>query len=494
MNRTLRKLAVPGLLVFGAAGGLTLADAARDPIPDLGAQQTGQGAPGTASAENLAGAFRVASRAAMPAVVHVRVEMGARPVNQQPIPPELRGTPWEEMFRGRQGPRTGSGSGFIISPDGYVLTNNHVVEGATRVTVVLPDKREFEARVVGRDPNTDVAVLKLDARNLPTVRLGDADGLQVGDWVLALGYPLDLGQTTTAGIVSAKGRNLGIMRGTSADAPLEHFIQTDAAINPGNSGGPLVDLQGRVIGINSAIASTTGYYAGYGFAVPINLARRVADDLMRDGRVHRPMIGVEIRDATTADAEVFGLSSPDGAVVAAEPTGPAKAAGIALGDVIVGVDGTAVRGSGDLMETVARKRPGDRVTLDVVRYGDRRRVAVRLDEFQGGRQAAAAEESGAPAGVEERIGFRAIPVTQDIARELRLDRAEGLVVSEVLPGGPAVGALRLGSVIERFNGREVRTVQALRAAAEAVRPGQVVSLVVRRDDGRQAIVNYRVRE
>jgi serine protease Do len=500
MNGTLRKLALPGVLVAGTAAGMTLADVARDPLPDLGAQAPAPVA-AMVSADNLSGAFRAASGAALPGVVHVRVTQSARNVSSQ-LPPELRGTPWEEMFRGQGGgePRAGSGSGFILSPDGYILTNNHVVEGADRVNVVLADKREFEARVIGRDPNTDVAVVKIDARNLPTVRLGDADALEVGDWVLALGYPLDLGQTTTAGIVSAKGRSIGIMGRSGAEAPLEHFIQTDAAINPGNSGGPLVDLQGRVVGITSAIASPTGFYSGYGFAVPINLARRVAEDLMRDGRVHRPMIGVEIRDATSADAEVFGLPSPDGAVVSAEPRGPAASAGLRLGDVIVAVDGSAVKGSGDLMETVMRKRPGDRVALDVIRYGDRRRVQVRLEEYQAESRRAGADRRGGGDEVEEvaavepgKLGFRAETVTGEIARELGMDRAEGVVISEVDGGGPAASVLRRGMVVERVNGRAVRSLEELRAAADAVRPGQAVSVQVRLADGRETIINYRAR-
>jgi serine protease Do len=503
MNGTLRKLALPGVLVAGTAAGMTLADVARDPLPDLGAQSTAPVA-AVASANNLSGAFRAASSAAMPGVVHVQVTQSARSVSSQ-VPPELRGTPWEDMFRGQQGdgaPRAGSGSGFIMSPDGYILTNNHVVEGADRVNVILADKREFEARVVGRDPNTDIAVVKVDARNLPTVRLGDADGLEVGDWVLALGYPLDLGQTTTAGIVSAKGRSIGIMGRSGAEAPLEHYIQTDAAINPGNSGGPLVDLQGRVVGINSAIASPTGFYSGYGFAVPINLARRVAEDLMRDGRVHRPMIGVEIRDATSADAEVFRLPSPDGAVVAAEPRGPAAGAGLRLGDVIVAVDGQAVGSSGDLMEMVMRKHPGDRVALDIIRYGDRSRVELRLEEYQAdARRAQAGRRGGGEdARVEEaeaaepgKLGFRAETVTPDIAQELGMDRAEGVVVSAVDAGGPAAGALGRGMVVRRVNGRPVRSLDELRQAADAVRPGQAVSVQVRLPDGRETIVNYRAR-
>ena len=503
MNGTIRKLAVPGLLVAGAAGAMTVADVARDPVTDLGAQQ-GQAATPAASAQGLSAAFRTASRTALPAVVHVRVQAAARAVSRQ-VPPELRGTPFEDMFRGPGGPgggvpQRGSGSGFIVSADGYVMTNNHVVDGADRVTVVLADKREFEAEVVGRDPNTDVAVLKIDAAGLPTVQLGDAERLEIGDWVLALGYPLDLGQTTTAGIVSAKGRSIGIMgRQDGADAPLEHFIQTDAAINPGNSGGPLVDLQGRVVGMNSAIASPTGFYSGYGFAVPINLAKRVAEDLMRDGRVHRPMLGVEIRDLTPADAEVFGLDRPDGALVAAEPRGPAARAGLRMGDVIVGIDGEPVGDTGDLMTMVMSRRVGDRVRVDVVRYGDRRRVEMRLDEFDAGRaaQAEAPAPSAGPGAPAEaaagRLGFRAQEVTAQVARELGMERAEGVVVAEVDPSGPAAGALARGMVVERVNGREVGALEDLRAAAGTVREGQAVSLVVRLRDGRRTIVNYRVR-
>jgi serine protease Do len=503
MNGTLRKLALPGLLVAGAAGGATLADVARDPLPDLRAQAAPAAAAAVATADGLSSAFRTASSTALPAVVHVTVQQDGRQVSQ--VPPEIRGTPWEDMFRGQGGgPRSGSGSGFIISPDGYILTNNHVVEGADRVTVVLADKREFTARVIGRDPNTDVAVIKVDARNLPTARMGDADALEVGDWVLALGYPLDLGQTTTAGIVSAKGRSIGIMGRSGAEAPLEHFIQTDAAINPGNSGGPLVDLQGRVIGINSAIASPTGFYSGYGFAVPVNLARRVAEDLMRDGRVHRPMIGVEIRDATSADAEVFRLPSPDGAVVSAEPRGPAARAGLRMGDVIVGIDGEAVPGSGELMESVMRRHPGDRVALDVIRYGDRRRVELRLEEYQAAGEAEQGRDERRPdrgrPDVEEvssvapgKLGFRAESLTPDIARELRVNRESGVVVSEVDESGPAAQALARGMVVERVNGREVRSLDDLRAAAEAVRPGQAVSVQVTLPGGRQTIINYRAR-
>ncbi|MEW5931820.1 MAG: trypsin-like peptidase domain-containing protein [Gemmatimonadota bacterium] len=498
MNR-IRKLAVPGALVVGMGVAATAMEVVKDPLPDLGAQAAQQ--PSVAARipgpESLSAAFRNASRGALPAVVYVKVETAARTVSSQ-VPEQFRGTPMEQFFGGGREmvmpPQEGSGSGFVISEDGYVLTNNHVIADASRVTVVLADKRELSARVVGRDPNTDIAVLKVDARGLPVARLGDAESLQTGDWVLALGYPMSLGQTTTAGIVSAKGRSLGIMqRDRSATAPLEHFIQTDAAINPGNSGGPLVDLNGRVVGVNTAIASPTGFYAGYGFAVPIDLAKRVAEDLMRDGQVHRPMLGVAIRAVTPADAEVFRLPSANGAVVFTEPKGPAKDAGVRMGDVIVAVDGQPVGDDGDLKAALLAKRPGERVTLDLVRYGSRQRATVKLGELEleQVQDATPAEASREPTG---RLGFSVMQVTPEVARQYRLPFQDGLVVTQVDRGGPAASALASGMRIERLNGQEVRTVQDIRAAASRLKPGQAVSIVVRTGDGQQAIVNYRVRE
>ncbi len=506
MNRIARKLTLPTTLVVGLGAGLTLADAAQNPLPDLQAQSGGPlaAAPtaplvrGAPSADALSGAFRAASSAALPAVVFIQVESAARQVSAQ-VPPEMRGTPFEDFFRGgpqqRSGPSQSSGSGFIVSADGYVITNNHVVDGASRVKVIMSDRRELDARVVGRDANTDIAVLKVEAKNLPVARLGNSDALATGDWVLALGYPLTLGQTTTAGIVSAKGRSIGIMgRNTGATAPLEHFIQTDAAINPGNSGGPLVDLQGRVVGVNSAIASPTGYYSGYGFAVPIDLAKRIADDLIRYGVVHRPMLGVEIRDAAAADAEVFGLRAPEGAVISSEPKAGARDAGLRLGDVIVSVDGTPVRNSGDLMETVMRKQPGDEVALEVVRYGRRQQAKVKLATFDTPRAArsgaGAPEEAGSAV---ERLGFQAAPVTPQIAQQLRMDAPTGVVVTAVDPSGPAAAQLMPGFRVERFNGRDIRTAADLRSAMEGVRPGAVVSMIGIRPDGAQTIVNFRAR-
>ncbi len=508
MNRRVRKLAVPGLLAAGIGAGATVAGVMKDPVPDALAQQAAPAvytpsaaAPGSPAA--LSTAFRAASHAAIDAVVQVRVQTAARTVSQGD---PYGGTPFEGMFGGGQmrvPPQAGSGSGFIISADGYIVTNNHVVDNTSRVTVVLNDKREFDARIVGRDPNTDIAVLKIDGRGLPTVRLGDSDGLDTGDWVLALGYPLELGQTTTAGIVSAKGRSIGIMsrdaESTGATAPLEHYIQTDAAINPGNSGGPLVDLQGSVVGVNSAIASPTGYYSGYGFAVPINLARRVAGDLIRYGVVHRPMMGVQIRDVTSADAEVFGLPSPDGAVVASEPSGAARQAGLRMGDVIVALDGRAVRNRGDLMETVMRKEPGDEIRVDYVRYGARRSASLRLTQMDlrpardDAEKAASAADADRDA-VTERVGVAVTQLTPSIAQQLRLQGAQGVVVTGVDRMGPAAGQLARGMVIEKVNGRTVASVAEWRQAIAALRPGQVVSITARLpEDGGETIINFRAR-
>ncbi|HEX2093736.1 MAG TPA: trypsin-like peptidase domain-containing protein [Longimicrobiaceae bacterium] len=495
MNR-LRKLAIPGAMVVGMGVTVTAMEIARDPLPDLRAQD-GELAPGgvqPAAPESLSAAFRNASRAALPSVVYIRFETAPRAVSD--VPDALRGTPFEEFFGGGRRmvpPQSGSGSGFIISPDGYILTNNHVVANASRVTVVMSDKRELDARVVGRDPNTDIAVLKVEAKDLPVAKLGNSETLQTGDWVLALGYPLSLGQTTTAGIVSAKGRSIGIMQqDRSATAPLEHFIQTDAAINPGNSGGPLVDLSGRVVGVNSAIASPTGFYSGYGFAVPIDLAKRIADDLIRYGVVHRPLLGVQIRSVTPADAEVFGLPSADGAVVATEPTGPAAEAGIRMGDVVVAIDGAPVTDDDDLMALLAARQPGQRVALDLVRYGKRERVTVKLGEMEPARRvsnAAPAEESRDPVA---RLGFDAEEVDAVTAQRYRLSSG-GVYVTGVDGSGPAASALAPRMKIERINGREVRSVEDVRSAARGLKEGQVVSIVAVTPDGRRTIVNYRLR-
>jgi serine protease Do len=379
----------------------------------------------------------------------------------------------------------------IIDAQGLVMTNRHVVDGADRVKVRLSDGREFPATVVGADPATDIAVVRLDAPEGTTfaaAELGDADDVVVGDWVLALGSPMGLDFSVTAGIVSAKGRSIGILAGES-EAPLEAFIQTDAAINPGNSGGPLVDLNGRVIGINTAIQSQTGSYSGYGFAVPVDVARKVANDLVQHGVVRRPRLGVQIADATSADASVFRLESVSGAVVrSVQPGTPAEKAGLRMGDVVVGLDGEAITSSSELMADLSERQPGDRVKLDVVRYGERNQFDVAL----GGFASANADRRGSAEGAaaSRGLGFEVQPLTPELARRMNLSATDGLAIVQVDPlGAAALAGVRPGQVIERINGAEVRTVADVERIARVLEDGAVVSMVVRQGDA-SIILNF----
>ncbi len=455
--------ALSGLIAVSAAAGSRFSQ-------DLNADPASIAASDTTEA--LSRAFRRATERAQPSLVHVRVQKQfsrATAQRSQPQQPRLQ---------------QGSGSGFLFRADGYVLTNNHVVEDGTQITVVLNDGREYEAKLVGRDPNTDVAVVKIEGKDFPRAVIGDADRVEVGDWVVALGYPLQLGPTVTAGIVSAKGRSLGIIaRNEDAQAPLEHFIQTDAAINPGNSGGPLVDLQGRVIAMNTAIASPTGYYSGYGFAVPINLVMRVANDLIEHGVVHRPRIGVAVSDVNQVDAEVYKLPDTRGAeVTQVNPGSPADRAGIKLGDVITAVDGTRVKDSGALTELLARQEPGETVTLSLYRYGEVKSVKVELGMFSTAQriERSPATSSASDAG---RLGFTVTTNNDDV------------VIANVDPGSTAArSGLAPGLVLERINGREVNNSADAKAAVAGVRAGGAVSLVVRDREGTRTIINFRAPE
>ena len=445
---------------------------------------------------DLSDAFISISESVTPAVVSIDTEhRGTRGQGRQgQVPEEFRRMFPQFRIPEDNAPQEARGSGFITTADGYIITNNHVVQGATKIDVVLQDNRHMQARIVGADPLTDIAVIKVEARGLPTVRLGSSEGARIGEWVLAIGNPLDLGTTVTSGIISAKGRALPILRQTSgSNWAIEDFIQTDAPINPGNSGGPLVNLRGEVVGVNSAIASPTGYYSGYGFAVPINLARRVADDLVKFGVVHRPMMGVQIRDVTTADAEVFRLPSPDGAVVSSDPTGAARDAGMQMGDVIVAIQGQPVKSRGDLMEAVMRHAPGDAVRVDYVRYGSRRSATLRLTQMDAARTAVRDEGRPEESSAADRVGFRAMQITPDVAAQLRMPNARGVVITGVDPAGPSAAQVFPGLIIERMNGREIQTIAELRSAIDALRPGQVVSITGRRPDGAATIVNFRAR-
>ncbi|HVH10306.1 MAG TPA: Do family serine endopeptidase [Gemmatimonadales bacterium] len=445
------------------------------------------------TASDLGDAFVAVADHVRPAVVFIRSQKVERAQDQR-LPPGF-----EEFFpnlRRRPQVEQGSGSGFIISSDGYILTNNHVVAGADKVTVKLYDKREFTAKVVGTDPNTDVAVIKIDTRGLPSVQFGNSDSTRVGEWALAIGNPLGeaFAFTVTAGIVSAKGRLLAGLQ--QSRYSIQDFIQTDAAINPGNSGGPLVNIRGQVVGINSAIASETGFYAGYGFAIPINLARTVMDQLVRTGHVERAVLGIQIVDADENDALDVGLKQITGVVVRsyADDRSPAKRAGIQLGDVIVALDGESVDNTPQLQQRVAFKKPGETVELTVLRKGgERKTISVRLARAPTDAEAEVASASAKPgkgegSTKEEMLGISVQPLTSDDAQNARLravmERGGGLAVTEVAPEGPAFGRLRSAEdpggpdIIVAVNGTPTRTRAALRDALRSVKPADVVTLQV----------------
>jgi serine protease Do len=427
-----------------------------------------------------------------PSVVYVTIQKTERAPNVQ-IPPEFRDF---FHFQGPSGPRIvqGSGSGFIVSQDGYILTNNHVVAGADKVTVTLLDNREFNARVIGRDPRTDVAVIKIDANHLTPIAFGNSDDARIGDWVLAIGNPLNLQFTVTAGIVSAKGRGLQGLGDENDRYQIQDFIQTDAAINPGNSGGPLVNLQGEVIGINAAIASQTGFYAGYGFAVPINLARKVMDDLIATGRVQRAALGIAIKAITPEDAEAVGLKEIQGVVVNdfSGPNSPAKAAGIQPGDVIVALNDTAVDHVAQLQTMVGFKRPGDVVRVTIVRsHGVRQTYDVRLTSADTGSTQVASNTAGgeqpasATTDASTKLGVTVEDLTPDIVRQAGLSAEQrGPVVSNVEEGGPSwdgkLYAPNNGGpdVILWVDGTRVRTRAEFLHSIHDLKTGDIVTLRV----------------
>ncbi len=394
------------LVAMAFALGLAFASAFKLPTRGEAAvrtvlQDTNRPVPQAKAAVDLGEAFASVADHVKPAVVFIKSERRER-VSTRRLPPGF-----EDFFQVPRRPQVeqGSGSGFIVSPDGYILTNNHVVQGADRVIVRLYDNREFTATTVGTDPSTDVAVIKIQTTGLPTVRMGDADSTKIGNWVLAIGNPLGeaFTFTVTAGIVSAKGRLLSGLN--PSRYAIQDFIQTDAAINPGNSGGPLVNVRGEVIGINSAIASETGYYAGYGFAIPINLARTVMTQLIATGHVERAVIGVSIRPITPEDAEDAKLTDIHGVVVNdySGDDSPAKRAGIQAGDVIVAVDGQSIESVAQLQQRVGFKKPGETVQVSVVRSGGlRKTIPVRLVAF---RTPTRAQTGGTPLRWRSRSAF-----------------------------------------------------------------------------------------
>ncbi|WP_230181533.1 DegQ family serine endoprotease [Aquabacterium sp. CECT 9606] len=391
-----------------------------------------------------------------------------------------RKNPPKGSGEGQERPR-GLGSGFILSADGLVMTNAHVIDGADDVYVTLTDKREFKAKVVGADKRTDVAVLKIDAKNLPAVRIGDVSRLKVGEWVMAIGTPFGLENTVTAGIVSAKARDTG---------EEVRFIQTDVAVNPGNSGGPLINMRGEVVGINSQILSRSGGFMGISLSIPIDDAVKVADQLRAGGKVVRGRIGVQIEPVTKEVAESLGLGKAQGAVVRmVEPGGPAAKAGLEAGDIITKFNGVAVESAGDLPRLVGATKPGTKSVLQVFRRGAYKDLGITVVELDLEKAAKAAAGDDSPAGSKATavasLGLGLTDLTSAQKAELKVNG--GVLVEEV--GGPAARAgLRPGDVILSVGNTLVANVRQFESALAKSEKGRPVNVLVRRGDGAQYVL------
>lgn len=434
---------------------------------------------------------------ASPAVVNIstRQKLPERQVGPGVMAPDLEGIPpiFREFFErgipqnprsqnGQQRQAQSLGSGFIISADGYVLTNNHVVEGADEIVVRLSDRSELEARLVGADPRTDMALLKVDGKGLPTVKIGNSDTLKVGAWVLAIGSPFGFDHSVTAGIVSAKGRSL----------PNENyvpFIQTDVAINPGNSGGPLFNMDGEVVGVNSQIFTRSGGFMGLSFAIPINVAMDVAEQLKTDGKVSRGWLGVMIQEVNKDLAESFGLDKPVGALVAqVVEGGPASKGGLQVGDVVLSLDNRPITMSADLPHLVGALKPGYKAVLEVLRDGARNKVTVVIGALpEDGATLASAE--GAQQRSSNRLGVTVVEPSEEQRRAW--DLRGGVVIQDVRDGPAAMIGLRPGDVVTHLNNQAIDSVETFERVAEALPRNRSVSMRVLRQ-GQASFITFKL--
>ena len=479
MNRLNFKSAplVLALMAAGVAGGAGVELIHRHPEAQAAVAAP---APGGVALAALPGApdFAQIAREQGPAVVNITVSgrrkaMADANEDDDGIPDFFR-----RFQQGPQGdvPVRGAGSGFIIDPSGIILTNAHVVKGADEVSVKLTDRREFIAKVLGSDERTDIAVIKIEARSLPVARLGSARDLQAGQWVLAIGQPFGFENTVTAGVVSAKGRNL-------PDGSGVPFIQTDVAVNPGNSGGPLFNARGEVVGINSQIYSRSGGFQGISFAIPIDDAIRVADQLRAVGRVVRGRIGVTIAPVTKEVAESIGLGNARGALVqAVEKNGPADKAGVEAGDIILKVDGKDVDRSGDLPRIVGATAPGSKSTLQVFRRGNTRNVTVSVAEFEPDspvRRAQAQPDNSAPHATKSALGLTVSELSEAQKKELDL---KGGVRVDAVEGVAARAGIREGDIILAMDNTEVTNTGQFISIAKGAEKSRAVSVMVRRGE------------
>jgi len=453
------------LLATGALalGGLLAAvHAAQDSSPALSLKRDSMPIVRTA---NEPVSFADIVKRVAPSVVKITVETKAQHVRGNDDFPGLDDPFFRHFFGGRipqrQTPaRTGLGSGVIISTDGVIVTNNHVIDGADRVTVTMENGRDYTAKVLGRDPQTDIAVIKIEAKNLPAVTLAEASTVEVGDRVLAIGNPFGIGETVTSGIVSAKGRRVGILSEVNG---YENFIQTDAAINPGNSGGALVDIKGRLVGINTAILSRSGGFQGVGLAVPSDVVGSVAENLAKNGKMVRGFLGVSAQDITPNLAESFDLKEAAGALVAeVKPNSPAAKAGLKEGDIITAINGEPVTDSNKLTFKVGSIAPGTQISIDVLRNGKTENLSATTGERPGakaGRETAVAGNNAGEVGVLNGVGVE--DITAEARRELRLpQRLQGAVITDVAPDSAAARAgVNPGDVILEINRQRVENAE-----------------------------------
>ena len=419
------------------------------------------------------------------AVVNIKVVGSVKTANRGNVPQLDPRHPFYEFFRqfqdprygggGRSAPVSGAGSGFIVSPDGVILTNAHVVQGADEVTVKLHDRREYRAKVVGADARTDVAVLKIDAKNLPVAPLGKSRALAPGEWVLAIGSPYGLESTVTAGVVSATGRNL-----PDGQVP---FIQTDVAVNPGNSGGPLINTRGEVVGINSQIYSQTGGYQGLSFSIPIDVAVKVKDQIMSTGKVQHGKLGVNVQPIGQEFADSFGLDSPEGVLIAnVERGGPAERAGLKSGDIIRRLNGQPIVSPGDLSSSVSLSKPGERVALDVWREGKLGRIEAGIGDASEEAKRAMPEElasTGADKGA--KLGLVLRPLEPIERRQSGIP--SGLLIEDVhVQGAAAIAGVEPGDVLVSVNGRAVNSLDQVRDVV--AKANKSVALLIQRGSDR----------
>ena len=484
--------------LFGAL--LSIGLAAQAQAPQAPAQGPKQNVPPGAPAQVLPDFADLVERYG-PAVVNINTRTRGR--GQQQLPGLSEDDPFFEFFRrfmpdqqppGRRGqpPRDpqaprgplrpfGLGSGFVVSQDGFIVTNAHVVENAEEITVRFSDKRELIAKVIGADTRSDVAVIKVEASGLPVVKIGDTKKLRVGEWVIAIGSPFGFSNTVTAGIVSATSRE-----NLSGDPNLDAvpFIQTDVAVNPGNSGGPLLNMRGEVVGINSQIFSRTGSFAGISFAIPIDYAFNVADQLMKTGKVVRGRIGVGIQNVTKDLADSLGLGKAQGAAVSnVEDGSPAGKAGLEVGDVILKIDGRAVEGSADLSRTIRSLKPGTKVTLNVWRGGKPRDLVVTVAEFKDEEATRTAQAGKGGKKPETKPGKLGVAVIELTAEQKRVLKVTGGVVVEAADGAALAAGIGPGDVIMRVNNIDIANVKAFNDTIAKIDPKKPVALLIRDENG-----------